>query len=145
MSVNPVPEEHQSVIPYPIIRGVTALVDFLKAAFDAEEIHQIKDSDGSVMHAQVKVLGSSVMMGEAGTSFQPMPGSIYLYVDDVDAYYRRALDAGAESVMEPADQFYGDRSGGIKDPAGNIWWISSRIEQISTEELQERAAARDRR
>ncbi len=70
--------------------------------------------------------------------WQPMPGSIYLYVKDTDATYQRALKAGATSVMEPADQFYGDRNAGVKDPIGNMWWIATHIEDISPEEMKKR-------
>jgi uncharacterized glyoxalase superfamily protein PhnB len=81
------------------------------------------------------------MMCEPMQNLQPSPASIYLYVQDTDAAYRRALEAGATSLMEPADQFYGDRSAGVKDSQGNIWWIGTHIEDVSPEELARRAAA----
>lgn len=139
MAANPLPENHQAVVAYPIVRGVPSLIEFLVAAFDAEEVHRTKQDDGTVMHAQVRVNDSLLMMGEAGTSHKPMPASLYVYVDDVDRVYHRALKAGAVSVMEPADQFYGDRTGGVKDPVGNVWWIASQLEALTSEELQRRA------
>lgn len=139
MATKPIPENHQAVVAYPIVRGVPSLIEFLVATFDATEVHRTKQDDGTVMHAQVRVNDSMVMMGEAGTSHEPMPASLYVYVDEVDRVYDRALKAGAVSVMEPADQFYGDRTGGVRDPVGNVWWIASRIEELTSEELQRRA------
>ena len=93
----------------------------------------------TVGHAEVRIGDSMVMMGEASDAWKPMPSALYLYVADVDVAYRRALAAGGTSTMEPMDQFYGDRSGGVKDPAGNIWWIATRVENLSREELERRA------
>ena len=73
------------------------------------------------MHAQVSIGDSIIVMGEPMGEFNPIPGSIYLYVTGTDAVYKRALQAGATSMMEPADQFYGDRNAGVKDSSGNIW------------------------
>jgi uncharacterized glyoxalase superfamily protein PhnB len=95
--------------------------------------------DGTIMHAEVRIGDSPVMMGEARGEHKPMPGSIYLYVDDTDATYRRALQAGATSLMEPADQFYGDRSASVVDPVGNHWFIATHIEDVPPEELARRA------
>ena len=97
--------------------------------------------DGRIMHAQVTIGDSVVMMGEPSGEFKPMPGSIYLYVNDTDAVYKRALEAGATSFMEPADQFYGDRNAGVKDPSGNIWFIATRKEDVPPDELARRAEA----
>ena len=142
MAVNPIPNEHQSVVPYPIIKGVPVLIEFLEDAFSANVVHRVTQDDGSVMHAQVKVGDTAIMMGEAGEDYEPRPVSLYMYVSDVDEIYQRALDAGAASVMEPAEQFYGDRMGGVRDPVGNIWWIASRLEELSSEELQTRMSAK---
>lgn len=98
-------------------------------------------ADGTIMHAEVRIGDSVVMMGESGGEFTPMPASIHLYVEDTDATYKRALRAGATSLREPADQFYGDRSAGVKDLAGNHWWIATHKEDVSPEELEKRAAA----
>lgn len=84
------------------------------------------------------------MMGEPMGEFTAMPTSLYLYVEDADAVYAQALAAGATSVMPPADQFYGDRHGGVRDPNGNIWWIATHIEDVPPEELARRAAAQQR-
>jgi PhnB protein len=103
-------------------------------------MHRFSGPDGTVGHAEVRIGGSPVMMGEARGPWPAMPCAIYLYVNDTDAVYRRALAAGATSLMEPADQFYGDRNAGVKDPCGNFWWIATHKEDVSPEELQARAA-----
>lgn len=141
MAVKPIPEGHHSVTPYLVVPGVAKLIDFLKRAFEAKEIHRTTRPDGTIMHAEVRIGDSMVMMGEARGEWKPMPGAIYLYVNDTDATYKRALRAGATSVMEPADQFYGDRNAGVKDPVGNHWWIATHKEDVPPEELAKRAEA----
>lgn len=142
MAVKPIPDGFHSVTPYLIVQGVAKLIDFLKQSFEAEEtMVRTTRPDGTIMHAEVRIGDSIIMMGEPMGEFQPMPGSIYLYVNDTDAVYKRALQAGATSMMEPADQFYGDRNAGVKGPSGNIWWIATHIEDVSPEELAKRAEA----
>lgn len=142
MAVEAIPEDHHRITPYLVVPGVASLLDFLKRAFDANiTTVPMTRADGSVMHAEVRIGDSHVMMGEPMGDFTPMPAMLYLYVEDVDAAYKRALEAGAAAVMEPADQFYGDRNGGVKDPSGNLWWLATRKEQLSDEEVQERARA----
>jgi uncharacterized glyoxalase superfamily protein PhnB len=141
MAVKPIPDGYHSVTPYLTVRGVPMLIDFMRQAFEAQEVERVTRPDGTVGHAEVKIGDSIVMMGEANSEWQPMPGAIYLYVNDVDATYKRALRAGAVSTMEPVDQFYGDRSAGVKDPSGNQWWIATHKEDLSREELMKRAQA----
>lgn len=141
MAVKPIPEGYNTVTPYLIVKGVPALIDFLKQAFDAKEIERHSQPDGSVMHAEVKIGDSILMMGEAAGKWSPMPAGFYLYVTDTDAVYKRAMQSGATSVMEPMDQFYGDRNAGVKDPSGNQWWIATHKEDVSREELAKRAEA----
>ena len=93
------------------------------------------------MHAEVKIGDSRIMLAEACGAWTPMPTMIHLYVPDTDATYRSALEAGATSLQEPADQFYGDRSGGVKDAFGNHWWIATHKEDLSAEEMQRRREA----
>lgn len=140
-NVKPVPDGYHSVTPYLIVKGVAELIDFLKEAFEAVETERLPGPDGTIGHAEVRIGDSIVMMGE-GEHFEPMPSAIYLYVNDVDACYTRALGAGATSVMEPADQFYGDRSGGVKDAFGNLWFVATHKEDVSPEEILRRAEAR---
>jgi PhnB protein len=141
MAVNPIPQGFHSVTPYLVVREVPKLLDFLKQVFRAQEIMRMPTPDGTIMHAEVRIGDSPIMMGEARGDHKPMPGSIYLYVDNTDATYQRALQAGATSLMEPADQFYGDRSASVVDPVGNHWFIATHIEDVQPEELARRAEA----
>jgi PhnB protein len=141
MAVKPIPEGHHSVTPYLIVPGVPRLLDFLKQAFDAQELRRSLGPNGAVMHAQVRIGDSMVMMAEPMGPWQPMPAMLYLYVPDTDAMYRRALQAGATSLQEPADMFYGDRNAGVKDPSGNFWWIATHQEDVPPDELDRRAQA----
>ena len=141
MTIKPIPEGFHTVTPYLMVQGASKLIDFLKQAFGAEEILRMARPDGAIMHAEVRIGDSRVMMGEPMGGCQPMFGSLYLYVHDVDAVYKRALQAGATSTSEPADQFYGDRSAGIKDPVGNQWWIATHKEDVPPEEIVRRAEA----
>jgi PhnB protein len=141
MAVKPIPDGYHTVTPYLTVQGVPKLIDFLKQAFEAREIECMAQPDGTVRHAEVRIGDSVVMMGEARGEQAPMPSAMYLYVNDTDAVYKRALRAGATSLREPADQFYGDRSAGVKDPSGNYWWIATHQEDVPPEELKKRAEA----
>ena len=141
MAVKPIPDGYHSITPFLIVPGAAKLLDFLQQAFEAQELHRLPRPDGTIMHAEVRIGDSLVMMGEPMGDGQPLFGSLYLYVHDVDAVYKRALQAGATSTSEPADQFYGDRSAGIKDPVGNQWWIATHKEDVPPEEIARRAKA----
>jgi len=141
MSVRPIPEGYHSLTPYLCIKGAAKLIDFLKQAFAAKELHRSTRPDGSVWHAELNIGDSRLMMAEASDQWPPMPCALYLYVEDVDATYRKAIAAGATSLGEPVDQFYGDRSGGVKDPAGNTWWIGTHVEDVAPEEMARRQQA----
>lgn len=140
MAVNPVPAGFQTVTPYLTVADARAEIEFLKQAFGAtttETLHQ--DSDGSIRHAELKIGNSMIMLGQARDQWKPRPAGFYLYVSDCDGTYKRAMQAGAKSIMEPADQFYGDRNAGVEDAAGNHWWIATHIEDVSPEEMQRRS------
>ena len=139
MPVNPIPDGYHTVTPVLTVHGAAKLIEFLKQAFDAREVYRLPGPNGSVMHAEVKIGDSMVMLGEATDEWKPMPATVALYVEDVDVWYKRALGAGATSVREPADQFYGDRSAGVKDFAGNQWWIHTHIEDVPPEEIKKRS------
>src|SRR6266446_5470728 len=139
MAVSWLPKGYHTVTPYLVVRGVAQLLDFLKQAFDATEKRCMALPDGRVMHAEVRIGDSAVMMGEAPPDHQPLTASLYVYVKNTDDVYRRALAAGAISLMAPADQFYGDRNAGVKDPSGNFWWIATPVEDVAPEELARRA------
>ena len=140
MAVRPVPEGYHTVTPYIVVKGASKLIDFLKEAFGAR-IERMASPDGAVMHAEVKIGDSIVMVSDSVGEWKPMPASFYVYVSDTDALYHRALQAGAESAMEPEDKFYGDRNAGVRDPFGNVWWIATHKEDISFDEMQRRAEA----
>ncbi len=109
---------------------VEPVINFMKRAFGAEELGRHTAPDGVVMHTTVKVGNAQMEMGEARDAYEPMPTMFYLYVDDCDALYRRALAAGAKSISEPQDHPYGDRSGGVIDPFGNKWYIATHIKDM---------------
>jgi uncharacterized glyoxalase superfamily protein PhnB len=113
----------------------------MQQAFGAQERERHGRPDGKIMHAEVRIGDSIVMLGDASPEFEPTRSSIYLYVDDVDGTHRSALDAGGTSLREPEDQFYGDRSAGIQDRFGNQWWLAKHVEDVSPEEMQRRQAA----
>jgi PhnB protein len=139
MTVKPIPDGYHTVTPYLIVEGASSLIEFLKKAFDAQETERVVQPDGSIMHAEVTIGDSVVMLSDAMGEWKPMPTSIYLYVNDADATYQRALQAGGTSVMEPANLFYGDRHGSVRDPAGNYWSVATHIEDVPREELAKRA------
>lgn len=141
MAIGAIPEGYHTVTPYLVVDNPDAVISFLRQVFDAEELYRMHTPDGGVMHAEVQVGDSRLMLGGAAEQWPATPAMLYVYVQDVDATYRRALAAGATSVMEPADQFYGDRHGGVRDAAGNQWWIATRIEDVAPEELQRRSEA----
>jgi len=141
MAVKPIPEGYRSVTPYLIVQGASKLIDFAKLAFGAEETFRMPGPGGAIMHAEMRIGDSMVMLSDATPENPPMPIMIHLYVEDADRVYKRALAAGASSLREPADQFYGDRSAGVKDAFGNQWWLATHIEDVSPQELQKRAAA----
>lgn len=132
--VQPIPEGYHTITPYLVIEDVNKQIDFIEKAFDGEEVHLTKRADGSVMHAEMRIGNSIIMMGSA----DPKPCSLHLYVKDVDAVYKQAIEAGGLSLREPADQFYGDRSAGIKDGCDNTWWLATHIEEVSDEEIKRR-------
>jgi PhnB protein len=137
-----VPEGHHTVTPYLIVPDATAMLSFMERAFGAEVLGRHHDPDGRVMHAEARIGDSRVMLGESTGEWPPTRAMLHLYVEDADAWHRRAVDAGARSVRDPEDTFYGDRSGGVEDPFGNQWWIATHVEDVSPEEMERRSAAK---
>jgi len=140
MAVNPIPEGYHAVTPYLIARQAREVLEFMKRAFNAQERFTMDNDDGTLGHAEVQIGDSVVMLADANAQWPAMSSAIHLYVEDCDAIYRRALEAGGTSVQEVANQFYGDRSGGVRDPAGNLWWISTHVEDVPDDEMERRAA-----
>jgi len=140
MAVKPVPKGYHTVTPSLVVKGAAKLIDFIKAAFGGEEVMRMPTPSGEIMHAEVKIGDSIVMLNDAMQ--QPVTtSSLFLYVPDVDGLYKRALKAGATSVSEPADMFWGDRMAQVKDHFGNSWGIATHREDVSPKEMQKRAEA----
>jgi PhnB protein len=137
------PEGYSTVTPYLITERCAEVIEFLKKAFDAELKYAMTAEDGMIQHAEVKIGDSMIMMANAMETHPPMPTMLHLYLPEVDKYYQRAIAAGATSEREPRDEFYGDRSGGVRDVAGNKWWIATHIEDVNPAEMEERMKAQD--
>jgi len=140
-SIKPIPDGYQAVIPYLIVDNAAGLVDFIRDGLGGEVMMQMTNPDGSIGHTEIRVEGCVVMLSQAHGDYPAMPCMLYVYVPDVDATYRRAIGAGATSVREPRDEFYGDRSGGVRDLCGNQWWFGTHKEKVSMEELERRHTA----
>ncbi len=143
MTVNYVPKGCQSVVPYLVVSSAKKLIEFLETTFEAKATECMMHPDGSVGHAEVKIGDSVVMISDATEQYKAGTAMVYVYVPDTDAAYERAIAAGATSIMAPADQFYGDRNGGVRDALGNTWWIGTHKEDVSLEEMQRRMTARE--
>jgi PhnB protein len=141
MAVKPVPEGFHTVVPYLTVDDASTLINFIEQAFDAKVTYCMKDENGSVRHAEVKIGDSMVMIGQAREEWKSRPGMFVLYVSDCDAVYKKAVAAGGTVVRELATQPYGDRSGGVADSQGNQWWISTHVEDVSPEEVERRMKA----
>ncbi len=118
------PEGYQTVIPYLILRHASEFLSFTKKVFDAEETHNIMREGDIIRHGEVVIGTSTIMFADANENYKSQPANLFIYVENADDTYKKAIDAGATPVTELSDQTYG-RSGGVKDPAGNTWWITS--------------------
>ncbi len=138
MPVKPIPDGYHSVTPYLMATDARQIVVFLKEVFGAVEGHRMSFPDGRIMHTDVRIGDSLLMLSDVCAGGQSTAAGLYVYVPDVDATYKKALAAGATSIMEPMNAFYGDRSGGVRDPQGNMWWIGTHIEDVPPDELARR-------
>ena len=149
MPVHHIPEGYHSVIPYLIIKGAATAIEFYRTAFDAEEVMRMPAPDGTIGHAELKIGDSHIMLADehpeigarSPQAFGGSPVSFLVYDKDVDKLVEQAVAAGAKLVRPVADQFYGDRTGGVEDPFGHVWYIATHVEDVSAEEMQQRAAA----
>lgn len=122
------PDGYSAVSPYLITRPAQEVIDFLVATFDAEPLRRYEDANGGILHAEVRIGDSVIMIGEAGDAWPAVPCHVHVYVEEADDTYARALAAGAESVQEPVRRGEDpDRRGGVKDPGGNTWWIATQV------------------
>jgi PhnB protein len=147
--VKAVPDGYHSITPYLIVDGAARAIDFYTRAFDAREIMRMPAPGGRVGHAELRIGESVIMLADehpemdarAPGHYGGSPVTLLLYVLDVDTQFKQALDAGATEVRPVADQFYGDRSGTLKDPFGHSWHLSTHKEDVSVEEMARRMAA----
>ena len=150
--VKPIPEGYHSVTPYLILSGASDAIAFYEKALGAAEVMRLADPGGKVHHTEIRIGDSRIMLADEHPEMQALspktiggsPVSIHLYVEDVDAAVARAVAAGAKLIRPVADQFYGNRTGGIEDPFGYRWFIATHKEDLTIEEIRQRAAAQAR-
>jgi uncharacterized glyoxalase superfamily protein PhnB len=135
------PKQYRAVTPYLTVADAQKTIDFATQVLGAELVFKMNGPDGSIAHAELKIDDSVIMVGQAGGQWKPTPASLYVYVPDVDATYKKAVQTGAKSEREPADQFYGDRVANVVDDNGTRWSFGTHIEDVSTDELNKRMAA----
>lgn len=138
MPQNP-PEGYHTLTPQIMSDDARETLEFLKTVFAAEPLEIYEDGD-RIVHAELRIGDSRVMLASASEGFPAFPIMANVYVDDVDATFAKAVDNGAKPLREPEDQFYGDRTGGVVDSQGNQWWISTHIEDVTQEEVRRRMA-----
>ena len=147
MAVRPIPEGYSAITPYLAVEDASSAIDFYKRAFGAKERSVMPGPGGAVMHAELEIGDSLIMLSDPFPQASTKPPkelrgtsvSIFLYVDDIDSVYKQAIDAGASSLMEPDDMFWGDRFGSVQDPYGHSWTIATHVEDVSPEEMEKRS------
>jgi PhnB protein len=143
MSVKAVPEGYHSVQPYVMLKNCAQAIAFYSQAFGAKEKLRMPSPNGGIGHAEIQIGDSTIMMADEAPQmdaysvehFGGSPISLLIYTEDCDALYAQAIAAGATSVREPADQPYGDRTSGVRDPFGYKWWIATHIKDVSHQEM----------
>ena len=148
-NVKPIPDGYEGATPYLCIKGAAEAIEFYRKAFGATEILRLADPGGKVGHAEIKIGGATIMLADeypemgvvSPKTLGGSPVTIHLYVQDVDALARRAESAGIKVLRPVEDHFYGDRGGKFEDPFGHLWFLSTRKEDVSPEEMKKRAAA----
>jgi PhnB protein len=148
-TVQPIPNDYPRVIPYLSVDGAAAAIDFYLTVFGAHERARMPGPDGKIGHAELEIGDSVIMLADAVAEMGGQtPGSLggtavtmMVYVEDVDAVFERAIQAGAKETRPVENQFYGDRAGEFADPFGHKWFVASRVEDLSPEEMAQRAAA----
>lgn len=143
MAVKPIPDEYGAITPYLYFDGATKAIDWYKQVFGAKERMRMPGPNGTVGHAELEIGGSVIMLADLPDRSPKKLGAVstsfVLYVEDVDARFKRAMDAGAQQVQAPEDKFYGDRMGTLIDPWGQEWSLATHIEDVSPEEMQKRS------
>jgi PhnB protein len=146
MPAQPIPEDHEGLIPSLVVDGAAEAIEFYKRAFDAREHGRMEGPEGTVAHAELEIAGTRLMLADPFPQSPVKPpgelggtaGSVFMYVEDVDAAVQRAVDAGATVVMPVDDMFWGDRWGMIADPYGHRWELATHVEDVSPEEMEKR-------
>lgn len=149
MTIKTIPDGYHSVTPYLSIKGAAEAIEFYKRAFSATELFRLVAPNGEVGHAEIKIGDSPIMLADpceegAFRNPQSLGGSsvgLHVYVEDVDALFVQAVDAGAKAVRPVQDQFYGDRTGTLEDPFGHVWFLATHKEELTPEEINRRAEA----
>jgi uncharacterized glyoxalase superfamily protein PhnB len=141
MAVKYIPDGYHTVTPYLTVVNAEHVLEFVQKALGGELIFAMRDIQGGIRHAEIRIGDSIVMVGQAREQFHPRPMTLYVYMPDCDSIYRRAVAAGGVSLQEPANQFYGDRTCGVEDSQGNHWWIGTHVEDVSPEEIERRMKA----
>jgi PhnB protein len=149
MAVKPIPEGYHTVTPYLAVDDAAEAIEYYKKAFGAKERARMEAPEGRIGHAELEIGDSLVMLSDPfpqATTRSPKElggtsASIFLYVEDVDAVVKQAVDTGSTITMEVADQFWGDRFGSVQDPFGHLWSIATHVEDVPPEEMAERAKA----
>lgn len=137
-SVRPVPEGFHTITPYLVAENAQGLIDFIENAFGGRVTFISKTDNGKISHATMSIGDSIVMISDAMEGMPPQPAMLYLYLEDVDAVFRKAVQAKAAAVRQPLTEFYGDRSGAVKDQWNNMWWIATHVEDVDDQELERR-------
>jgi len=119
-----IPKNYQQVMPYLIVKNADQFIQFVLKVFDAKETYRVMRDENYIMHAEIMIGSSTIMLADATEKYQPCPGGMFLYVDNADDRYQKAIAEGADSLMIPSDQTYG-RSAGVQDAFGNSWWLTS--------------------
>jgi PhnB protein len=128
MSKNYKPSDSSTVSPYLIVDGANKAIGFLKEVFGAVEVRRFPDAEGKLRHAEVRIDDSVIMFADGAPGWPPIQAHVHIYVRDVDATYRRALETGAVSVQEPVKKEDEDKRGGVKDAGGTTWWMATKME-----------------
>jgi PhnB protein len=148
-NVKPIPDGYHSVTPYLFIRGAGRAIDFYKKVFGATEIVRLPGPIGQIMHAELKIGDSIIMMADENPKMGAMSPqtaggisvSLHVYIENVDDVVQKAIDSGAKLLRPIANQFYGDRSGTLIDPFGHMWSVATHVEDVPPEEMKKRMAA----
>ncbi len=149
MPVKAIPEGYHTATPYLVVRNAAQAIEYYRKTLGAQEIMRMPMPDGKIAHAEIRIGDSVIMLGdesERNVSKAPQTlggtsGGVMLYLEDVDAAFKRAVDAGAKSVMPPMDMFWGDRYGQFVDPFGQVWSVATHKEDVSEGEMERRAQA----